>query len=74
MTKGKAASPFRRTEDRNRQNTKDAKGNVRVLVQLSGPSGRGTVKGNINRSMTVAVSRVSEVAAYIEKALFGEAE
>ena len=49
----------------------DAKGSVLVKVMLV--VGGRSIRGNIVRSFTIPGSKVSTVAEYVRRALFGEA-
>lgn len=66
-----AGAPFRRsTKGVGAIARTDLSGTVNIAVSLR--DGATNTKGNVSRSFTVAGARVSEVAACIERALFGE--
>lgn len=48
----------------------DYEGTVVVQAYLRSPTGRGALKGNLTRALTVYNAKVSEVFDAIEKALF----
>ena len=61
-------APFKRPE--RVSSGGDERGRVVVTIVLR--DRQTNVKGNITRTFTVPEARVSEVAAFVERALFGE--
>ena len=64
--KRKDRAPFQRPQ----RASGDEAGRVVVAIQLR--DGQGNTKGNMSRAITVRDAKVSEVAAVIEHALFGD--
>lgn len=50
---------------------KDEVGRVRIYVRAIDPENNSVQKGAISKSFTIQSGRVSEIAAVIERALFG---
>lgn len=70
---GKRPTEFQRSNrKRPARNRTDDVGTVAVIVILRDQHSYNHKRGNITRQMSVASARVSEVAAHVEKALFGE--
>lgn len=70
MNKRITKKKFRRTRrDTSAEDFQDERGTVRVWVRLVDPSNGRVIKGNVNRSLTLADAKVFEVADAIEKAL-----
>lgn len=63
-----AAAPFAAQ----REEKDDSVGNITVVIHRR--KGKNYVKGSLIRSFTVKSTRVSEVAAIVEHALFGSAK
>lgn len=55
-----------------KKNTLDDTGTVRVIIVLIGKTTSAHKKGNIVRSLSIRNTKVSLVAAVVEKALFGK--